>query len=324
MLLLGLDAGGTSTRATLVTSDGTCVGFGTGAGGNPISSGPELAASGILTAIEAALAPSGSSLSDVGIIISAMAGSTAKSSYDWLLDPLRSRGFDGRVRFMSDLLATYFSGAFSSFGYAIVSGTGAAVIRVEDGEVAGTSDGLGWLLGDDGSGFWIGHHVAKAATADLDGRGPRTAVTGLLLDQLGIAPDGTRDAGRPSELGTLITKLYDMRPVHLARFAPLAFAAHGDAVAEGILAEAGRLLAHSVEAVHTRPGPLVMGGSILAQPGALADAFASALRDRDIAPPEARVSDGAVGSAVLALREHGVTVDGTMHRRVSDSVAAAR
>lgn len=324
MLHIGFDAGGTSTRATVVTAEGACVGYAKGSGGNPVSSGKEAATLAILTTIDTALAQADSTLCDVGEIAMAMAGSSVGASHDWLADPLRNRGFGGNLSFESDLLATYFSGTFSSFGYAIVSGTGAAVIRVEDGRIARTSDGLGWLLGDAGSGFWIGHRVVLSVMADLDGRGAATALTPRLLDALHVRNDGPLEQGRPPALPRLITELYDLRPVQLAQFAPLAFAEPDDEVARGILDEAGSLLAHSVDAVHTHNGPLVIGGSVLAQHGRLADAFSAQLDARGIEPTISRVADGAVGSAVLALREAGIDVAHDLFRTVTDSLALLR
>ncbi|PFG29124.1 N-acetylglucosamine kinase [Paramicrobacterium agarici] len=324
MLQIGLDAGGTSTRATVVTTDGECVGYARSSGGNPISSGKIGASSAILDAIESALTRANATLSDVSVIVAAMAGGSADDSRDWLIEPLADRDFTGTVAWESDLLATYFSGTFSSFGYAIVSGTGAAVIRVEDGQIARTSDGLGWLLGDAGSGFWIGHNVALAVMSDIDGRGPSTALTPRLLEALGISTEGARVQGRSPALPRLITALYDMRPVQLAQFAPLAFSEPEDAVSRGILESAGSLLAHSVEAVHTENGPLVIGGSVLAQTGRLAETFAARLAAQGIEPAIVRVADGAVGSAVLALREAGVDITASVFRRVTDSVARMR
>ena len=40
---------------------------------------------------------------------------------------------DTPLQFESDLLATFFSGTHHSDGYALISGTGAGAIRVEDG-----------------------------------------------------------------------------------------------------------------------------------------------------------------------------------------------
>lgn len=328
MLVLGLDAGGTSTRAVVTTAQGECIGYGVGGRGNPISAGPERAADGVLDAVESALAVSGGTLADVVVITAAMAGQrTIGGEEAWLRDPLEARGFTGRLTFEPDLLAAYFSATAAESGYAVVSGTGACAIRVADGEIAATADGLGWLLGDRGSGFWIGHRVARAVVRDLDGAGPSTALTSALLDHLGLAPDAAGDAGREEgrsrALGHVVQALYAMRPVELASFAPLAFATH-DPVAERILRRAGEHLATTVAAVLDGPGPLAIGGGVLSRPGAVRDAFIRRLGDAAAGLELLPIGDGAVGAGLLALRAGGVPASGATLRRLSDTIARFR
>ena len=98
----------------------------------------------------------------------------------------RPSALDAPLVHESDLLATYCSGTHRPDGYAVVAGTGAGAIRLERGRQVAVADGLGWLLGDEGSGFWIGHRVVRAALADLDGRGPATGLTPLVLARLGV------------------------------------------------------------------------------------------------------------------------------------------
>ena len=127
------------------------------------------------------------------------------------------------------------------------------------------SGGAGWLLGDGGSGFWIGHRVARAVVAVLDGRGPDTALTPALLSAVGLTATGERAHGRARVLLDLIDALYALPPVELSRFAPLAFQVRDDAVALEILPAAAVELVDTLAAI--RPahanGPVVLGGSIL-------------------------------------------------------------
>lgn len=323
-LMMGVDAGGTSTRAVLATTQGECVGYGVGGRGNPLSAGLDAAAHGVLDAIAQALQPSGGSLADVSVISAAMAGqSTVEGAGGWLLDLLMAEGFTGRLVFGSDLLATYSSGAVEPFGYAVVAGTGASAVRVAGGEVDATADGLGWLLGDRGSGFWIGHRVVRAAVRDLDHAGPETALTRGVLDHLGIPADAAQGAGRPRALERVVESLYAVRPIELAALAPLAFVA-GDPVAESILRRAGAHLADSLAAVLRDPGPLVVGGSVLSRGGVVRDAFVerlgAAAADLELRP----VADGAVGAGLLALRAGGVQVSRETLDRLSETVGRFR
>ncbi|MGO1802665.1 MAG: N-acetylglucosamine kinase [Microbacteriaceae bacterium] len=327
-LMMGVDAGGTSTRAVLMTASGACVGYGVGGRGNPLSAGVDAAAEGVLDAVAQALVPSGRSLADVSVISAAMAGqNSVDAEGGWLLDLLVAEGFAGTLTFESDLLATYSSGAVEPFGYAVVAGTGASAVRVADGRIEASADGLGWLLGDRGSGFWIGHRVARAVVRDLDSAGPQTALTGAVLDRLGISADAgpaaSGDAGRSRALERVVEVLYAMRPIELAELAPLAFVP-GDRVADEILRRAGEHLADSLSGVLRGHGPLVVGGSVLARPGPVRDAFLRRLGDAAAGLDLRPVADGAVGAGLLALRAGGVGVSPETMETLDASLARFR
>lgn len=322
-LLLGIDAGGTSTRAVLTDIRGECLGYGVGGRGNPISAGPERAADGVLEAIVRALQPSGHSLAEIAFVVPAMAGSRASGDDSWLRTRLAEKGFEGGLVFESDLLATFFSGAASSFGYALVSGTGACVIRVRDGRIDGTGDGLGWLLGDRGSGFWIGHAIARAVAQDLEGTGPATAMTAQVLGHYGLVPAGEVREGRSDALEGLVGAMYGRPPIELAALAPFAFA-QPDAVAEGILRAAGEHLADTLAAVLTETGPLVIGGSVLGRPGPVRDAFLARLGSAAEGLDPVAVADGAIGAAFLAVRAAGGSPDAGTLATLTDTILQFR
>jgi len=328
-LLLGIDAGGTSTRAVLTDRYGACLGYGVGGRGNPISAGPERAADGVLDAIAGALRPTGRLLADVELVAPAMAGSRASADDGWLRARLVAEGFTGRLVFESDLLATYFSGTASPFGYALVSGTGACVIRVRDGRIDSTGDGLGWLLGDRGSGFWVGQAVARAVAQDLDATGPQTAMTAPVLAHYGLTRGDAVRQGRPAVLEELVGLLYARPPIELAALAPFAFAgtdgaAERDAVADGILRQAGEHLADTLSAVLAGPGPLVIGGSVLSRTGPVQDSFRERLGVAADGLTMRTVGDGAIGAAFLAVRAWGGEPDAATLAALTGSIARFR
>jgi len=327
-LYLAVDAGGTSTRCVAVTEAGECVGYGRAASGNPVSAGPTLAAESVARAAETALAQAGVRGGDIrggdirGVLL-AMAGASTLTSAEPFTPGLAALGITAPLGFAGDLLALFASGTWEPQGYALVAGTGAAAVRVEDGAIAQTADGLGWLIGDDGSGYWLGERVVRAASAHLDGRGPGTSLTAALLTELGLRDDHTVHNGRPAVLDRMVESLYALRPVELSRFARLAFeAADADAVAAGIVDDAADALINTLSAVVTRrvAGPIVLGGGTVAAHTGLPGRIART----NPGCPVATVADGAVGATVLVLRDAGVTVDEGVFTRVGRSLAALR
>lgn len=326
MLVMGVDAGGTSTRALLATAAGDGVGFGSGGSGNPTSSGIPIALAGVRGAISDALAHAGASLGDVAGIVIAMAGHDARGGVsDWILEPLKEDGFTGALTFESDLLAMYSSGAVAPVGYGVVCGTGASAVRVEGGRIVATADGLGWLVGDRGSGFWIGRAAAAAAVDELDGVGPATALTPAVLRAAGVLgehSEGRGADGRPRALEQLVRALYGRRPVQLSEFAPLVFDAADaqDPVAARILTEAGEQLVRTFELVREEPGPVVAGGSIVSRSGPPQQLLRAHLAAVSEDQPFVLVDSGAVGATMLALRHAGIDVDEAMLARMRAGV----
>ncbi|MBI5160519.1 MAG: hypothetical protein HY996_03750 [Micrococcales bacterium] len=325
--LTGVDAGGSSTRAVVVDATGHCIGYARAGSGNPTSAGAALAAANVVDAVEAAVASAGSPRIERTAV--AMAGASQEAP-DWLDDAFGAAGLRGQVSVEADLAAVYLSGSRARLGYAAIAGTGTIAARLRDHAIEEVADGLGWLIGDDGSGFWIGHRVVRAVAAELDGRAEPTALTPAVLRGLGVErAAGPPDVhGRPSALAALVGAAYAERPVRLARFAPAAFAAAaaGDPAAERIVRAAAEHVAASLASVvgAQRDGPVVLGGSVLARQPAMRSAVRSALASAGVTGPVVAVPDGVVGSAVLALERHGIPVDERIAARITASLAGLR
>jgi N-acetylglucosamine kinase-like BadF-type ATPase len=103
------------------------------------------------------------------------------------------------------------------------------------------------VLGDEGSGYWIGRHALRAVVRESDGRGHATAMTPLVLAHFG--------ATRPDDL---VHAIYDgaLRPSAIAAVARAVQAAAdgGDELALQILTVGARELASSARAVISRLG----------------------------------------------------------------------
>ncbi|MEU9866198.1 BadF/BadG/BcrA/BcrD ATPase family protein [Streptomyces sp. NPDC047971] len=175
-------------------------------------------------------------------------------------------------------------------GLVLIAGTGAAAARVERRRAVRAVDGDGWLLGDAGSGFWLGREALRAVLRSLDGRGPATALTG---------PVGEVCGGWTKE--HVVGYGFGAHPVRLAALSPLVVDAEraGDEVARVLLDRAADELAATVAALAPRPGePLVSTGGLIGPGGPLLARFAERVGVLGLAPSP--VPDGVAGAVALA------------------------
>lgn len=322
--LLAIDVGGSTSRASLVDPSGRCLGQGRNRGGNPASNTPEQAASAIISAVEAAVADAGGGSFDISLALIALAGPRAHVAQSRLEEAFRAVGLSGPLVFAGDLEAMLASVTAARDGYCIVAGTGAGAVRVRDGTIEAVVDAAGYLLGDLGSGYWLGHHAAIAVTADLEGRGEKTALTPALLGAFGIQwTDEKTFTGRQVSLQQFVDAVYKIRPIELARFAPLVIANRTDPVAAGLLAQSERYLLADFKMIFDpkMPGPVALGGGIAPHLTGLPGAVAEVIRAAGHTPDIRLAGDGSVGAVVLALRANGATVDEATVKTVAASMA---
>ncbi len=233
--VIGLDAGGTRTRAVLAAAeDGRPFGEGAAGPGNALTVPVPRLADHLAEAIGQAVPES--MRARVVAVSGGFAGATAASTEDpghvnaraALTAALNRLGIPaGRLRVCSDIEAAFASAPGTpADGLALVAGTGAVALRITDRRTTTSVDGDGWLLGDDGSGFWIGRSAVRAALRMADGRGATTVLAGSVGQALGVPAedlpgDGDwtrvhREAYRMHALPAVMAEL----PIRLARFAP--------------------------------------------------------------------------------------------------------
>jgi N-acetylglucosamine kinase-like BadF-type ATPase len=323
--LLAIDVGGSTSRAYVVDTEGRCLGRGRNGGGNPASTNPEQAAAAIIASVEAAVSEAGGAPIDMAVAHIALAGPQAHVAQGRLETAFRSLGLKGPIVFSGDLLAMFASVTPELDGYCVVAGTGAGAVRIRNGAIERAVDANGWLVGDGGSGFWLGRQAAKAVVAELDERGEKTSLTPALLEALAVPrSDAWADTGRPAVLKLFIDAIYAMRPIELARFAPLVIAHRDDPVAAALIARAEGFLAADFRTAFdpAMPGPVALGGGVISHLTGLPAAIAEIVRDAGAVPDIRLVADGSVGAVVLALRAFGRTVDDQMFSTIVASLAA--
>jgi glucosamine kinase len=133
-----------------------------------------------------------------------------------------------------DSITAYLGALDNEYGVVVASGTGVVSLAVGESEVA-RIDGWGYLMGDAGSGYWIGRAALEAVMRAYDGRGPQTALTPVVLADFPALEDAYIELQADDE-----------RVGRIARYAtPVADLAATDAVAGRIIAAAAEELAHA-------------------------------------------------------------------------------
>ena len=294
--VLGIDAGGTKTRALLADETGRVVGGALGGGANLRTHG-ELEVEKVLHAvIEEACAGAPAPPEAVALGI---AGADRPPDETVLRAILRRIGFRNRVVVTNDARLAFVAGSELRVGLALVCGTGSiAWGRNRAGEIA-RSGGWGWHLGDEGSGFWIGERAIRDVLRAADGRGPSTRLDRALSEHFEI--------DRPEQI---LYAIYDREfpRTRVAKFAARVeeAATTGDAVAKAILSDAAIELVRAASSVRDRlrleeaPYDVVLsGGTFAAVPSLEADVA------RRLETPQARVrglaEEPAMGAVKLAI-----------------------
>jgi N-acetylglucosamine kinase-like BadF-type ATPase len=322
-VLLAIDAGGSHTRAVVVSADAECLGYGISTSGNATAVGAGRALAALAEAASAALVSAELGPDDVRRLVLAAAGEEYLLHERTVMPALAMP--EAEFTRASDILAMYHSSAIEPAGVALVAGTGAIAGRFRHLVTQRVVDGTGWLLGDTGSGFWIGRKVARAVAADLDRAGEPTDLTRLVIEELGLEPV---EADRSGLLQALVGWAYNGQPVRVARLAPLAFRAEAtDEIAAAITTEAEDALARTLRLV--RDGhdelPVVLGGSVVVK-GLLDPGRSSggALR-RELAGADVRTAhDGVAGAAIVGLLRSRAVVDGDTLARLTRSIDELR
>ncbi|MFL6123938.1 N-acetylglucosamine kinase, partial [Actinophytocola sp.] len=213
---VGVDIGGTSTRAVAVSSDGVVAGRGRSGGGNPNSHPPDVAAGRVAEAIAAAV-PAGA---PVVACLLGMAGAskfTDPAIQSVFESALRRVGVACPIEVVSDAEVAFAAATPSPAGTVIIGGTGSVAARIVDHRKVALCGGWGWLLGDEGSAFWIGRQAVRSTLRQLEGPGePGPLAKAVLAEALAwTEPVPTGWPRRRNVLERLITAANSEPPIRL-------------------------------------------------------------------------------------------------------------
>lgn len=240
--VLGIDAGGTKTVCQLADERGEVLAEARRGGANLQAAGEldvEKVLHGVMNEVlgDTDLTPAA--------ICLGIAGVDRPEDSAVVRGIMKRIGYKARVLVVNDALVALEAGAAGQPGVVVIAGTGSIAYGRNAHDEAARAGGWGYVLGDEGSGYWIGRAALRAVLRQSDRRGPVTRLTTLLLEHFQVA-----------HAQDLIHQVYHpaLRPTAIAALAQCvqqAFTA-GDAVAIGILRGAADQLEASAMSVARR------------------------------------------------------------------------
>ena len=307
-LVVGADIGGTSTRVAVAERDGTVVSMATGGAGNPISVGLAASAAEIRSVTARALAPT---TGRVASVVIGLAGGSRAAAEPGFLRAAVPDAVDAPAQLVGDLTVAFSSATPAHRGFVIVAGTGAVAGEVHGADVVQQRDGWGWLLGDEGSGFWLGRAAVRATLDALQRERPLGPLQQAVLEASGAT--GYLD---------LLTNCYTAPPGWLARFSTLVSRhAASDPVAAQIAEEAVDSLERLLLSLELREAdPIVLAGSVLTKSGPVSSGFRARLATR-VPNPVLSSTSGVVGALWIGLAPR-VGGASAVHRQLVSTVSS--
>jgi N-acetylglucosamine kinase-like BadF-type ATPase len=241
---LGIDGGGTKTHAIITTASYKIIGEGFSGASNPVRVGFDTAVANINQAIKQACEQAQIAPHDIAAGCAAIAGISHPIHYHTMRKALDARLRMDHLELVTDARAALEGALDGRQGLVLIAGTGSIAMGMNEARKVERSGGWGPTLGDEGSGYDIARQALKAVAASFDGRAPRTLLTERICRELGITSAKDlpgviyNNEAASTQIASLARQVADA-------------AAEGDAVARGILAQAGRDLGElAVSVIH--------------------------------------------------------------------------
>lgn len=189
--VLGVDGGATKTLAAVLDLRGLqgtgekLLHLGHGGPSNEDAVGARAAVEALVGAADEALERAGIESADLGAAVLGIAGTDTED----VERIVRAAGTDAWI-VVNDVVAAWAAATGGGPGVAAIAGTGSNVfgVNLDGGETRPwRAGGWGHLLGDEGSGYWLGVESIRAGLRDREASGPPTAITEAAPAFFGVA-----------------------------------------------------------------------------------------------------------------------------------------
>ena len=240
--VLGVDGGGTKTRAIVADSRGQVLGEGHSGPSNPLRVGVNDSTKAVREAAERACVEAGVRRQELSAAEVGLAGVKRDDIRERMRAALSAELGIESLEVVTDAVIALYGATEGRPGLVVIAGTGSICCGINARGRRACAGGWGPVAGDEGSGSWIARRGLQSVARASDGRGRKTSLT-----------DAAREYFKVERAEDLSTAVYapNMTNNRIAGFGRhvIDAAKRRDAVAREIIEEAGRELAQAASAV---------------------------------------------------------------------------
>ena len=295
-IVVGIDGGGSKTRALLANERGESLAEAVGAG-SAARPGEIEQSAGVIAGVVRDVLEEGGISEKPRVVCIGVAGAGRESERQALHEALASHDIADEIVVQTDFAIALDDAFADGPGVLLIAGTGSSAFARGPAGNTARCGGWGPVIGDEGGGAWIGRKALSVVSAASDGREPETALTGAVLT-----------AAEVSEAAELIRWAADATPGKIATLAPvvLSVADAGDLRANSIISMAVEELALHIRALARQlftderaSVPVALTGGLLAKGSSYRKRLEHRLRS---AVPGAHVHGAEIDPARGAVR----------------------
>ena len=245
-LVVGVDGGGTATRAVIMDAAQQVVAEGQAGPSNPLRVGVAIATAAVRDAIDHACAQLSIHRDDIRAAAIGLAGVRRLDIRDRMREEFGQCLKEIKlIELLTDGEIALYGATDGAPGLVVIAGTGSICCGRNSQGKHVCAGGWGPIVGDEGGGSWISRKGLQAIAQATDGRGPKTALTAVALNYFKIA--AAEDLSTAIYAPTITND-------RLAGFGKqvVRVAQAGDEVARAILKSAGQQLGIAAVAVIRR------------------------------------------------------------------------
>ncbi len=261
MFYVGIDGGGTNSRMMVEDEEGHLFGPFIG-GATNINSNSHLEVKAHLESVLSAFLIDQNTTKDhIGALCIGSAGVDQPGNVQVLCHTLRDLQLTCPLKVVNDAEIVLESEAPNSSGVVLIAGTGSVCYGKNMSGCSVRAGGWGHLVGDEGSGYWMGKEAVRRCLYSLDGRESGTILTQMITEYLEL-----------TNIKDILHFVYDQNTnkSEIAQLAQLVNAAaiQEDFVALSIIDEGARELHRLAEAVFLylkldENSPILLSGGLL-------------------------------------------------------------